>query len=163
MFIFPSKTKYRPMYALMVLAVAVTGCGNSDAVILQKLSRDFDLENMTGRRIELELGSYRIASAVPEQKAVGNQARPQWVQIRFHLYAMVDPEDVQRVKDACERHRGTLDDTILTVCRGATIEELVDVRNATLRARLIDAIRPILGSGRIHQISFADTFTWEPI
>jgi flagellar basal body-associated protein FliL len=74
----------------------------------------------------------------------------------------VPPEEKKAVGAACERHRGMLDDAIITICREASKEELDDSRWATLKSRMLDQIRPILGDERIRQLSFAD-FGWEPI
>jgi hypothetical protein len=116
---------------------------------------------------ELLLGTYDIASALPalERRTSEDddeEVEPLWVKVRFELYAIVAPEDRKTVEAACERHRGMLDDAVVTICREASKEELDDSRWATLKSRLIDALRPILGDDRLKQLSFVD-FGWEPL
>ena len=55
-----------------------------------------------------------------------------------------------------------IDDVIGGICRKLTIEELDDIRLVTLKAKLIDSLRPLLGEERVMQVIFND-FQWEPL
>jgi hypothetical protein len=131
---------------------------------------ELDVEASLESAEELHLGTYDIAAALPPPESVmaeydydeDEEIEPLWVQIKFRLYAIVSPDDKNAVIAACERHRGMLDDAIVTICREASKEELDDSRWATLKSRLLDQIRPILGDKRIRHLSFAD-FGWSPI
>lgn len=142
------------------------GCGEVEKPKFEAFLDELDVDASLNSAEEIQLGVYNIASALPAPEkpmADDDEAlEPLWVQIRFELFAVVAPEDRKMVEAACERHRGMLDDTVVTICREASKEELDDSRWATLKSRLIDAIRPILGDDRIRQLSFSD-FCWTPI
>jgi hypothetical protein len=156
------------MVALAMIGAlgSMTGCGEVEAVKFEVFLDELDVDASLDSAEEIQLGVYNIASALPAlDKPVTDdeeEVEPLWVQIRFELFAVVAPEDRKTVEAACERHRGMLDDTVVTICREASKEELDDSRWATLKSRLIDAIRPILGDDRIRQLSFSD-FCWTPI
>lgn len=159
------------MLAAIIVAFAVVlllGCGESEKAPFEVYLEELDAEASLEAADELLLGKYDIASALPLPESVlaeydeDEEAEPLWVQIRFRLYAIVPPEEKKAVVAACERHRGMLDDAVVTICREASKEELDDSRWATLKSRLLDQIRPILGDERIRQLSFAD-FGWAPI
>jgi hypothetical protein len=146
--------------------VLMPGCGEVEEAKFEVFLDELDVDASLDSAEEIQLGVYNIASALPApDKPVTDddeEVEPLWVQIRFELFAVVAPEDRKTVEAACERHRGMLDDTVVTICREASKEELDDSRWATLKSRLIDAIRPILGDDRVRQLSFSD-FCWIPI
>ena len=159
------------MLAAIVLAFALVllvGCETEQKTQLDIYLAELDSEASFESAEELMLGSYDIASALPPPEVMlvsagdDDEVEPLWVQIKFQLYAIVSPRDRKAVTAACERHRGMLDDTIVTICREASKEELDDSRWAILKSRLLDNIRPILGDDRIRYLSFAD-FSWTPI
>lgn len=159
---------YRLLMALGIVCTlsALTGCGEVEEVKFEVFLDELDVDASLDSAEEIQLGVYSIASALPApDKPLADddeQVEPLWVQIRFELFAVVAPEDRKAVEAACERHRGMLDDTVVTICREASKEELDDSRWATLKSQLIDGIRPILGDDRIRQLSFSD-FCWTPI
>ncbi len=153
--------------AVMLAMMALSGCGKVKEVKFDTYLDELDVDASLESAEEINLGVYSIASAlpVPEETTTytdEGEAEPLWVQVHFELFAIVAPEDKKSVIAACERYRGMLDDTVVTICREASKEELDDSRWATLKSRLIDGIRPILGDSRIRQLSFSD-FGWEPI
>ncbi len=157
--------------AVIIMALAImllVGCGKAEEHIFDSYLDELDVDASLDSAEEIVLGTYNIASALPKPKTPSSseedeeENEPLWVQVRFELYAIVAPEDKKAVVAACKRHRGMLDDTVVTICREASKDELDDSRWATLKSRLIDAIRPILGDDRIRQLSFSD-FAWEPI
>jgi hypothetical protein len=159
------------LLAAIVVAFAVVlllGCGGAEQAPFEAYLEELDAEASLEAADELLLGKYDIASALPLPEHVmaeyeeDEEVEPLWVQVQFKLYAIVPPKEKKAVVAACERHRGMLDDAIVTICREASKEELDDSRWATLKSRLLDQIRPILGDERIRQLSFAD-FGWAPI
>ena len=157
--------------AAIIVAFAVVlllGCGKVEHAPFEAYLVELDAEASLESADELFLGAYDIASALPLPEHIlarydeDDTAEPLWVQIKFQLYAIVPPKDRKAVAAACERHRGMLDDAVVTICREASKEDLDDSRWATLKSRLLDQIRPILGDERVRQISFAD-FSWQPI
>ena len=159
------------MLAAIVVAFAIVlllGCGEAEQAPFEAYLQQLDAEASLESADELLLGKYAIASAIPLPEHViaeydeDEEIEPLWVQIRFELYAIVSPDEKKAVVAACERHRGMLDDAVVTICREASKEELDDSRWATLKSRLLDQIRPILGEERVRQLSFSD-FGWAPI
>lgn len=159
------------MFVAPCLALAIlwlVGCGEVKVNEFDSYLDQLDIDSSLDSAEEIVLGTYNIASALPKPESSASaeeedeENEPLWVQIRFELYAIVAPEDKKAVEAACVRHRGMLDDIVVTICREASKDELDDSRWATLKSRLIDAIRPILGDGRVRQLSFAE-FAWEPI
>jgi len=120
------------------------------------------LAKVRGTWRKVELGSYRISCAARHQDRSGREALPLWVQVKFKLSAETSKHDENTILAASERHRGRLDDAIITVFRRASIDELSDNRWAAIKSKLIDTIRPLLGGNRVRQIFF-DDFSWEPI
>jgi hypothetical protein len=53
---------------------------------------------------------------------------------------------------AAERHRGALNDAVLTTVRTSTVEELSDPRLAAVKARLSEITRPMLGEDMVRQL-----------
>lgn len=160
------------LLAAIVVAFAlvlVLGCNKPPVAPFEAYLEELDSEASLESAEELLLGAYNIASALPPSATMIAQhddddedIEPLWVQVEFQLYAIVSPRDKKAVIAACERHRGMVDDAVVTICREATKEELDDSRWATLKSRLLDQLRPILGDNRIRQLSFAD-FGWTPI
>lgn len=154
---------------VMLVLMSLSGCGEVKEVKFDTYLDELDVEASLESAEEINLGVYNIASALPAPEKPtkyddedNEEVEPLWVQVHFELFAIVAPEDKKSVVAACERHRGMLDDTVVTICREASKEELDDSRWATLKSRLIDGIRPILGDDRIRQLSFSD-FGWGPI
>lgn len=158
------------MLAAIVMAFALVlllGCGEAKLAPFEVYLHELDSDASLVAANELLLGKYDIASALPMPEHVvadygDEQNEPLWVRIKFELYAIVPPGETNAVLAACERHRGMVDDAVLTICREASKEELDDSRWATLKSRLLDQIRPILGEERIRQLSFSD-FSWTPL
>ena len=149
--------------AFMALGcVLMAGCGGKEKTQLDVYLDELEVERTLESVKEIPVGTYGIASALPLNGTSREEANTLWVHLRFQLVAICDPSDEKAVLAAAERHRGMLDDTIISVCRKATKEELEDNRWATLKSRMIDAIRPILGDDRIRQLTFVD-FSWEAI
>jgi len=154
---------------LALVVILIAGCTKVEKQKFDSYLDELDVDASLDSAEEVALGTYNIASALPRPETHSiadeeeeDETEPLWVQVHFELYAIVAPEDKKAVLAACERHRGMLDDTVVTICREASKDELDDSRWATLKSRIIDAIRPILGDGRIRQLSFVD-FGWEPI
>ncbi|MCA9229064.1 MAG: flagellar basal body-associated FliL family protein [Planctomycetales bacterium] len=154
---------YKTCCTIVLLAVlALSGCGGEEQVQLDDYLEELELDAPKESVTEVEIGSYRFSCAARHQNSSGRETEPVWVQVRFRLYAGAAHDDESAILAACERHRGMLDDAIITVFRKASIDELSDNRWAALRSKVIDTIRPLLGENRVRQIFF-DDFQWEPI
>ncbi len=149
--------------AICLAAIAMLpGCGGQSEVELDVYLDELELSAPLESVKEVEIGSYRISCAARHQDRSGREALPLWVQVKFTLFAEASHQDENALLAACERHRGRLDDAIITVFRKASIDELSDNRWAAIKSKLIDTLRPLLGGTRVRQIFF-DDFSWEPI
>jgi len=125
---------------------------------LEELEFNTPLESLK----EIPLGTFRVSSVPRHEDSSKKKTRTTWVQISFKLYVVVAPEDESAIQSAYERHRGMFDDTVIRIFRNASLDELSDPRWATIKSRLSDNTRPILGSDRVRQI-VVDDYTWEPL
>lgn len=152
-----------PHWAVVAaILMVLPGCGGVEAArladYLETLEFDAPLESLK----EVKLGDYRVSSAARAQEASPTDAQRTWVQITCKLYVIVAPENESAVVEAYERHRGVFDDTIVQIFRNATIDELSDPRWSTIKSRLSDFARLVLGGEQIRQIVIVD-YDWEPI
>ncbi len=147
---------------MLMVCLVVAGCSSKNKTQLDVYLDELEVERTLESVREVSLGRYGIASALPLNGTTRTEENILWVHLNFELVAIVDPSDEKAVLSAAKRHKGMLDDTIISVCRKATKEELEDSRWSTLKSRMIDAIRPILGDDRIRQLTFVD-FNWQPI
>jgi len=138
------------------------GCGGSEEVKLKDYLEEIEFDSPLESVKDVKIGIYQISCAARHQDPFGREAVSLWVQIKFTLFAEAAYEDEKAILAACERHRGKLDDAILTIFRKASVDELSDNRWAALKSKLIDTVRPLLGEHRVRQIFF-DDFSWEPI
>ena len=66
----------------------------------------------------------------------------------------LDPEDGREaaVLAAYERHHGAMNDAILTIIRHSSADDLTDPRLAAIKARMFEAIGPLLGPDGVRQL-----------
>jgi hypothetical protein len=76
------------------------------------------------------------------------------MKLLFELTAETAPPYEKAVLEAAERHRGALNDAVLTIVRTSTVEELADPRLAAVKARLSEITRPMLGEDIVRQLVF---------
>jgi hypothetical protein len=154
---------FQPRLLAMLVAVAMlSGCSGQPEVKLDDYLDELEFNTPLESVQEVEIGYYRISCAARHQDRSGRETLPVWVQVKFTLFAETSDRDENSILAACERHRGMLDDAIITVIRKASIDEFSDNRWAAIKSKLIDTIRPLLGGYRVRQIFF-DDFSWEPI
>lgn len=139
------------------------GCGGEEVVKLEDYLEELEFDRPLEQVKEIKVNSYRIPCAARHRDEAGRDAPPLWVQMKFDLYLIVSKDDEKTVLKGLERHRGMIDDTVISICRDSTVEQLQDNRWATLKTRLLDGIRPLLGEERVRQISLVYAAPWEPI
>ena len=138
------------------------GCGSDDGPKLIDYMEELEFNSQLVSLNEVYLGSYRISSATSNQEAEQlNQGRT-WVRIKFQLFVVAAPEHASAIESAYKRYRGVFDDKIIEIFRSATMEELTDPRWATLKARVTDYAKPLLGEKRVRQVVIND-YSWEPL
>ena len=155
-------TRATSLLLVLVAAMVLPGCGGKAEAKLEDYLLELEFETPLESTREIELGSYVMSIAARHQGSSRNDTAPQWMQLKFRLFAVVDPEHESAVRSEIARHQGLLDDTILLVCRSASLDEIVDNRWAILKSRIIDSIRPILGEERLRQLLVTDS-NYEPI
>ena len=148
---------------LLSAVVLLPGCGSEEAAKLDDYLVELEFDRPLESVKEIKVNSYRIPCAASHHDAVGREVSPLWVQVKFDLYVIAAEGDEKSVIANIERHRGMLDDTILSVCRRTSIDQLQDNRWSSLKSHLLDAIRPLLGDEKIRQISLVYSAPWEPI
>ncbi len=150
------------LLALLTGLLALPGCGGEKVVKLDDYLEELEFDTPLEAVKEIKIGNFRLPSAAHQHDATGRGTAPMWVQLKFHLYAIVAEEDEIAVLAALERHRGMVNDAVITVCRRASIDELQDNRWATIKSNLLDTVRPLLGENRIRRITLNGVL-WEPI
>ncbi len=144
--------------ALATSFLLMAGCGSTAEShmhledYLEELEFDQPLEEVQ----TISLGKYCIFVAIRSPESARSNLPATWFKVKFNLLALVLPEDEKSVQDMLMRHRGMLDDIVLTTCRDTPLEDLNDSRLATLKFRLTDAIQPILGEGKVRRVLIND-------
>ena len=139
-----------------------TGCGGRTEARLDDYLEELEFDTPLETVKEIPLGKFKIHAAVHQQDASQGSATPIWVQIRFSLYAVVAPNDESAVLRVMKRHQGTINDTVMGICRSSSLDDLDDPRLSTLKTRLTDDLRLVLGEKVLRQI-LADDYSLEAI
>lgn len=151
------------LLALVLVAVSLLGgCGAVEEAKLSDYLDEVEFDNQLESLKEVSLGKFKVSAATKSQEAKRDDTERLWVTINCKLFVIVAPEDESAVSSAYEQHRGVFDDMVVQVFRSSSIEELSDPRWATIKSRIADAARPILGGERVRQI-IIDDFSWQPI
>jgi hypothetical protein len=142
-------------------AVAALGCnGVQSARLIDYLDElEFDVPLETAEYVPL--GEFDIPISARRKSAAESGhvqeiagVHPVWMRLQFELTAETTLAHQQAVLAAAERHRGALNDAVLTVVRTSSVDELSDPRLAAVNARLSEITRPMLGEGRVRQLVF---------
>ena len=148
---------------LFVAALLLSGCGGEEVAKLEDYLEELEFDRPLESVKEIKVNSYRFPCAARHHDAAGAELPPMWVQMKFDLYVIAAEEDESVVLDRIERHRGMIDDTVVAVCRKSSVDQLLDNRWATIKSRLLESLRPLLGEDRIRQITLNYSAPWEPI
>jgi hypothetical protein len=143
--------------------VALLGCDGvkSGRLIdyLDELEFDVPLETAT----YVSLGRFDIPIATSKDSTRESKFVQQiddrgmvWMRLQFELTAETTPQQEQAVLEAAQKHRGMLNDAVLTIVRTSTIDELSDPRLAAVHARISEVARPLLGESLVRQLVFND-------
>jgi hypothetical protein len=151
------------LLTLLSAALLLPGCGGQEVAKLEDYLEELEFDRPLESVKEIMVNAYRIPCAARHHDAAGREVAPMWVQLKFKLYVVVAEEHEQAVQASIERHRGMLDDTVLTICRRSSIDQLLDNRWTALKSRLLDGIRPLLGEERVRQIAIVYSSPWKPI
>ena len=148
---------------LLTAALLLSGCGGEEVAKLEDYLEELEFDRPLEAVQEIKVNSYRFPCAAQHHDAAGAELPPRWVQMKFDLYVIAAEEDAAVVLDRIERHRGMIDDTVLSICRKSSVDQLLDNRWATIKSRLLESLRPLLGEDRIRQVTLDYSAPWEPI
>jgi hypothetical protein len=149
--------------ALLAAGLALPGCGGEVQAKLEDYLEELEFDSPLDSVKEIQLGEpYRISVATHNQAFSDNPDKSIWVQVKFKLFVVTEPEHEAAIVAASKRHRGLIDDVVVTTCRKLSLEELDDVRRTALKSNINDALEPLLGKHRIQQFIFND-YVWEPL
>lgn len=127
--------------APVALLALLAGCGSApDPEELTEL----ELVPTRPETREIDFGMYNVP--VPGQtldEEQGEVLSYNYLQLRFKLVGIVEPNDESETTRLAERHRGELRDRVINVCRNASLQELQDPELVTLKLSLIDATQPV--------------------
>jgi hypothetical protein len=143
--------------------IAFAGCDGAQSGrlvdYLDELEFDVPLESAT----YVSLGRFDIPIATSKESTPASKFVQQfdergmvWMRLQFELTAETMPQHEKAVLEAAEKHRGTLNDAVLTIVRTSTVDELADPRMAAVHARISEVVRPLLGESRVRQLVFND-------
>ena len=116
------------LWAIVLAAVAClcTGCGGDDETLLGAYLTGLEVDAPLDSAASTSLGDFDVPVATTVKGSGGS--RTVWMRIRFELFAETQPENASAVTKAFERHRGALNDAVLTIVRSSSVDELTDPR-----------------------------------
>jgi hypothetical protein len=145
----------------MLLALAPTlGCGGDDAALLGSYLDELEFNAPLESAVSISLGEFDVP-APTNIKRIGSDGVEHlvWMRIHFELFAETLPQHESAVLAELERHRGALNDAVLSIVRSASTDELTDPRSTALRMKLSEATRPLLGEDEVRQLVLFDHTT----
>ncbi len=150
---------YRKAWLIAAVCALITGCGSKTKVQLEEYLDEIEYVTPLNSTMEVPFGQYSIP--IVARPALEEQSGPriEWVRLQFDLYAVVAVEDEEKISKVWESRRGQFRDETINICRGATIDDVVDLRLATIKSRLTDLARSIFGSKRIRQLLCTNIIT----
>jgi hypothetical protein len=140
--------------ALALVATALAwsaGCGGGDVALLGDYLDDVEFDAPLESAAYIALGRFDVPAPVQIQP-LENVARTVWIRLTFELYAEAAPADEAAVASAAARHRGAINDALLTIIRTSSTDELTDPRLGALKLRMTEAARPLLGERKLRQL-----------
>jgi hypothetical protein len=146
----------RAASAVAAALVALTvGCGGSEVARLSDYLDDVEFDAPLESAAYVSLGRYDVPAPMAVKPAEGG-ARTVWVRLSFELFAETAPDDEQAVAAAAQRHRGAINDSLLSIIRTSSTDELTDPRLGALKLRMTEATRPLLGERKLRQLWLDD-------
>jgi hypothetical protein len=138
------------LFAIGFVGCAVCGCKSKAPFQLDGIDVLPPVEELK----EFSLGQYQIPIPIVEDRNQSKPTRHNRFQFDFTLYALVSSKEKAQMEDAWERHEGQIRDQVISVCRGATLDELQEPEFATIKARLTDVLAAKLGEKPLRQLVF---------
>lgn len=139
----------------------VLGCSSSDGPYLSDYLEELEINTQLEALKEVPVGNFKVSAATLAQEDEKGSDSRTWVNAKCKIYVVVDPGDEKGLLGAYERHRGMFDDLVVQILRSASMDELTDPRWATIKSRISDAARSVLGGERVRDVVL--DHDWEPI
>ena len=143
--------------------VAAAGCGSAKSGrlvdYLDELEFDVPLETaayVSLGRFDIPIATSKASTRTSKFVQQIDDGATVWMRLQFELTAETTPQQEKAVAEAAEKHRGILNDAVLTIVRTSTVDELADPRLAAVHARISELARPLLGEGRVRQLVLYD-------
>ena len=149
------------LLALMIAIGITVGCSSSDGPYLSDYLEELEINTQLEALKEVPVGRFKVSAATLAHEDDKESKSRTWVNVKCEIFVVVDPGDERALLGAYERHRGMFDDMVVMILRNASMDELTDPRWATLKSRLSDAARSVLGSDRVRDVLLEHD--WEPI
>ena len=137
---------------LATATVCATGCSSESKFKFDQMDVAPAAEELT----EFSLGEYMIPIPVAVDDGAEGQVRRNRFQFDFQLHALVSPKEESQIADAWERHEGVIRDKVISICRSASVDDLMEPELATLKARLADVLATQLGDKKVRQLLITD-------
>jgi hypothetical protein len=149
----PTTRRSGPLRAVCFAAATAalaTGCGGSDVPRLGDSLQEIEFNEPLDSAAYVPLGKFDVPAATRIKRE--GATRTLWLRLNFELLAETSPRNESAVTAAAERHRGALNDAVLTIIRTSSTDELTDPRLSALKLRMTEAARPMLGEGQMRQL-----------
>ena len=136
------------------VCLALGGCGSSPDHVFDEL----DLTPVQNELVEVSLGHYDVPVPIARGFGAGSISRNR-IELSFDLYALVTRDYEAQLTDLWHRHEGNIRDTVIRVCRNASLDDLQEPELATLKSHLTDAIQAQLGPKGIRRLMLTEIKT----
>jgi hypothetical protein len=135
------------------------GCGGDEARLLGDYLEAMDVDAPLEAATSVSLGRFDV-TAPTRLKTPGPSGatvvRNVLIRVSFELFAETVPQAEAAVQAAAQLRRGALNDSLLTIIRTSSVDELSDPRLSALKLRMTEAARPLLGETKLRQLVLDD-------
>lgn len=141
------------------LLLALAGCGSEESNRLGDYLDALEFDAPLASVANVKLGKFDVPVPARAKVRGSEKEKAVWIRVSFELFAEVPPENEQAVRAVAKAHRGALNDALLTVLRTSSADELTDPRSSSLKMRMTEAVRPLLGDRQARQLVLNNLLT----
>jgi flagellar basal body-associated protein FliL len=143
------------IFVTVLLTASLAGCGSPPTYEFDELDSTPAQDDL----IEFSLGKYVIPIPLVKSYAASEGTKRNRLEFSFQLHALITNDYKSELTGMWDRHKGTIRDRVILVCRNATLEELQEPELATLRSHLTDAVQAELGAKSIRRLLISEVDT----
>jgi hypothetical protein len=151
-----STCRHGAWLALLWLLPAA-GCADNEQPLLAEYLSGVEVDVALESKAYVELGEFDVPLTIGHRARRGKQ--PVRMRLRLVLSAEADPNCKEAVQNAYDRHRGAINDAVVTLIRRSSADDLADPRLSAIKGRMFAAIRPLLGGEGVRQLVLNDIRT----